>query len=59
MLFRSDTEVRLMSNLVRYLNPGDLIEGVGPAGRAEQRVFQVYWPLAAAESFAPCRAPGV
>ena len=54
----SDTEVRLMSNLVRYLNPGDLIEGDGPAGRAEQRVFQVYWPLAAAESFAPSRAPG-
>jgi len=53
----SDTEVRLMSNLVRYLNPGDLIEGDGPAGRAEQQVFQVYWPLAAAESFAPSRAP--
>ncbi len=53
----SDTEVRLMSNLVRYLEPGDLIEGNGPAGRAEQRVFQVYWPLAAPHSFAPSRAP--
>lgn len=53
----SDTEVRLMSNLVRYLNPGDLLEGDGPAGRAEQRVFQVYWPLASPDSFAPSRVP--
>ncbi len=45
----SDTEVRLLSNLVMQMQPGALL---GPLD-AQHNVFRTYWPLASAASFQP------
>lgn len=45
----SDTEVRLLSNLVMQVQPGALL---GPLDR-QHTVFRMYWPLASAQSFQP------
>ncbi len=45
----SDTEVRLLSNLVMQVQPGALL---GPLD-AQHTVFRTYWPLATAHSFQP------
>jgi glutamate synthase domain-containing protein 2 len=45
----SDTEVRLLSNLVMQVQPGALH---GPLDK-QHNVFRTYWPLASAESFQP------
>ncbi len=43
----SDTEVRLLSNLITRIQPGALL---GPLD-AQHNVFRLYWPLASAHSF--------
>ena len=45
----SDTEVRLLSNLVMQVQPGALL---GPLDQ-QHTVFRMYWPLASARSFQP------
>jgi glutamate synthase domain-containing protein 2 len=45
----SDTEVRLLSNLVMQVQPGALL---GPLD-TQHNVFRTYWPLASADSFQP------
>jgi glutamate synthase domain-containing protein 2 len=45
----SDTEVRLLSNLILQVRPGALL---GPLD-AQPHVFRTYWPLASAASFQP------
>jgi glutamate synthase domain-containing protein 2 len=45
----SDTEVRLLSNLVLQVQPGALL---GPLDQ-QHNVFRTYWPLASAQSFQP------
>ncbi|MFM9424174.1 glutamate synthase domain-containing protein 2 [Variovorax sp. GrIS 2.14] len=45
----SDTEVRLLSNLVMQVQPGALL---GPLD-AQHNVFRTYWPLANSASFQP------
>jgi len=45
----SDTEVRLLSNLILQVQPGALL---GPLD-AQHTVFRHYWPLASADSFRP------
>jgi glutamate synthase domain-containing protein 2 len=45
----SDTEVRLLSNLVMQVQPGALLGALD----AQHNVFRTYWPLASAESFQP------
>ena len=45
----SDTEVRLLSNLITRVAPGALL---GPLDQLHN-VFRLYWPLASAESFQP------
>jgi len=45
----SDTEVRLLSNLVMQVQPGALL---GPLDGLHN-VFRTYWPLASAHSFQP------
>jgi glutamate synthase domain-containing protein 2 len=45
----SDTEVRLLSNLVMQVQPGALL---GPLD-AQHNVFRTFWPLASAHSFQP------
>ena len=44
----TDTEVRLLSNLITRVQPGALL---GPL-EAQHNVFRLYWPLASAHSFA-------
>jgi glutamate synthase domain-containing protein 2 len=44
----SGNEVRLVSNLYRFLQPGELL--TNPAAHA---VYQVYWPMASSNSFEP------
>ena len=45
----SDTEVRLLSNLVMQMQPGALLGSLD----AQHNVFRTYWPLANAASFQP------
>src|SRR5688500_9732613 len=45
----SDTEVRLLSNLVLQVAPGALLGALD----AQHNVFRTYWPLASAQSFQP------
>jgi len=47
-------EVKLLANLVPFVKPGALL-----AGELPLNVFQVYWPLADAGSFAPQGPVGV
>ncbi|MFT4267751.1 MAG: FMN-binding glutamate synthase family protein [Xenophilus sp.] len=48
----SDTEVRLLSNLVMQVRPGALL---GPLD-GQYTVFRTYWPVASAHSFQPAAA---
>jgi glutamate synthase domain-containing protein 2 len=52
----SEHEVRLLASLLPQVRPGELAEA--SAGRAPwpHRVYELYWPLADAGSFAPRRA---
>jgi glutamate synthase domain-containing protein 2 len=45
----SDTEVRLLSNLIMQVQPGALLGALD----GQHNVFRTYWPLASAESFQP------
>ncbi|RYY93622.1 MAG: FMN-binding glutamate synthase family protein [Comamonadaceae bacterium] len=45
----SDTEVRLLSNLVMQVQPGALLGSLDK----QHNVFRTYWPLATATSFQP------
>lgn len=45
----SDTEVRLLSNLVMQVQPGALLGALDE----QYTVFRTYWPLASAHSFQP------
>jgi len=49
----SDTDVKLLANLLPFVKPGALADAA--AGRADwpHRVFQLYWPRSRAESFQP------
>jgi hypothetical protein len=44
----SQNEVRLVSNLIKFLKPGDLLEN-----RAEHPVYATFWKMADAHSFKP------
>ena len=44
----TDTEVRLLSNLVMQVEPGSLLSG---NLEGQHNVFQLYWPVARAERF--------
>ncbi|WP_394780818.1 FMN-binding glutamate synthase family protein [Undibacterium sp.] len=45
----SPNQVKLVSSLLPYLEPGDLLDGKQPAYMPE--VFATYWPVAQADSF--------
>ena len=45
----SDTEVRLLSNLILRVEEGALLHSL----ERQNRVFRLYWPLARADSFQP------
>ncbi|MFL9922970.1 FMN-binding glutamate synthase family protein [Herbaspirillum lusitanum] len=44
----NDHEIQLLSELLKYLEPGDLL-----AGQFRYQVYEKYWPIARAESFHP------
>ncbi len=44
----SNNEIRLMSNLYKFLKPGELLADPGAHG-----VYKMYWPLASSRSFDP------
>ncbi|PLZ03306.1 FMN-binding glutamate synthase family protein [Burkholderia sp. WAC0059] len=44
----SSYEVRLMSELLKYLQPGDLLDG-----RYRYQLYEKWWPIARSDSFAP------
>lgn len=44
----SGEEVRLLSNLYKFLKPGELFDNP-----SAHRVYEYYWPLASSRSFAP------
>ncbi len=44
----AQNEVRLLSTIARFVRVGSLAEG-----RFEQKVFETFWPMARADSFAP------
>lgn len=41
-------EVRLVSNIIRFLKPGDLLEN-----RADHPVYATFWKMAFSQSFTP------
>jgi hypothetical protein len=43
----NDHEVKLLSNLLPFIQPGSLL-----AGNLTHSVYRLYWPMAQAESFA-------
>ena len=43
-------DVRLLSLVAQFIRPGSLAEG-----RFEHKVFEIFWPMARADSFAPAR----
>ena len=49
----SDTDVRLLANLMPFVKPGALLAAI--AGRAEwpHNVYRLYWDMASSESFQP------
>ena len=52
----SSTEVRSLSRLLHYLQPGDLLDGAVPA----HPVFEAFWTDACSDSFAaPARVRAV
>ncbi len=44
----SSYEVKLMSDLLKYLKPGDLLEG-----RYRYQLYEKWWPVARSDTFAP------
>ncbi len=46
----AQNEVKLLSTVAQFIRPGSLAEG-----RFEQNVFETFWPVARADSFAPAR----
>lgn len=44
----SANEVRLVSNIIKYVRPGDLLEN-----RADHPVYAYFWKMSRADSFAP------
>ncbi len=50
---RSDSDVRLLANELSFVAPGALKAAAEGQGAWPHRVYELYWPLASAESFAP------
>ena len=49
----SDTDVKLLANLLPFVKPGALLEAMAGRGEWPHRVYALYWPLARAHSFQP------
>ena len=49
----ADHEVRLLANVLPFVQPGALLAAARGQGEWPHNVYRHYWPLASAESFAP------
>ena len=49
----SGNEIRLVSNLYKFLQPGELLRNP-----AAHKVYEMYWPMASSHSFKPLVTPG-
>jgi glutamate synthase domain-containing protein 2 len=49
----SENEVRLLANVLPQIRPGQLLEADGGRAAWPHKVYELYWPLANARSFAP------
>jgi glutamate synthase domain-containing protein 2 len=54
----SDSEVRLLANLLTFVAPGSLLAAAAGREPWPHKVFELYWPLARADSFAPALPAG-
>lgn len=48
-----DHEVHLLSNKLSFVKPGQLAAAIRGEEPWPHRVFEMYWPMADADSFAP------
>lgn len=53
----SKSDVRLLSNLMPQVAPGELLAAHQGQGDWPHNVYRLYWPVASAESFSPVEAP--
>jgi hypothetical protein len=49
----ADHEVRLLANVLPFVQPGALLAAARGQGEWPHNVYRHYWPLASAHSFAP------
>jgi hypothetical protein len=49
--------VRLLANELKFVQPGELLAAIEGRAAWPHSVFELYWPLARADSFEPAR-PG-
>ena len=52
----SKSEVKLLANLLHQVQPGELLAAATGQAAWPHKVYELYWPLAAAESFAATEA---
>ncbi len=52
----ADHEVRLLANVLPFVQPGSLLAAARGQGEWPHNVYRHYWPLASAHSFAPVQA---
>jgi hypothetical protein len=48
----SDSDVKLLANLLPFVQPGALLAAMEGRGDWPHNVFRLYWPLARSDSFA-------
>jgi hypothetical protein len=48
-----DNEVRLLANQLAFVKPGELLLAAAGGASWPHRVFQLYWPKADPDNFAP------
>ena len=49
----SHSQVQLLANTLRFLAPGELLAAIQGQAPWPHRVYELYWPMARADSFAP------
>jgi glutamate synthase domain-containing protein 2 len=55
----ANDQVRLLRNQLCFLEPGELLAAARGEGDWPHNVYQVYWPIARADSFQPAETGGV
>jgi hypothetical protein len=52
----ADGDVRLLSNLLPFVKPGELLAAIEGRTAWPHKVFELYWPLSRSDSFQPARS---